>query len=85
LPTVYCPSIKEKINQGIKIEELTRNQMLTVVLYDMYGFEIFAFIVVKNEGEVLNAFDLSGKLSSGIYLVKGTSDPEIFGRKMVIN
>ena len=57
---------------------------LLVVLYDIYGAEVFSKLLASSSGNGIFALDTRNKLPSGVYFVIGTTNRQLFRQKIVI-
>lgn len=60
-------------------------QDLLVVVYDMFGREIYSKIEVKeNDGFLFTIASNGNKLASGVYLVTASANDRIFHQKLIV-
>jgi hypothetical protein len=78
-------------NPANKIEDVrillneTQGKEVLVVVRDCFGREAYSkVIIMENTGENIFAFDSSGKLEKGVYIVTGISDKYIHSKRLVI-
>jgi hypothetical protein len=55
-----------------------------LILVDPMGREIFSKMIVTSKGETTVAIDLKGNIAPGVYVVKVSSDNELFQKKLVV-
>ena len=73
-------------NDNINVEiSGMKDKKVLVILYDATGKEIYSKVIIQESPSVLyNAIDAFYKLSSGIYLVTGSSDNRLYQEKLII-
>lgn len=65
--------------QGFKAQDLL------VVVYDMFGREIYSKVEVReNEGFLFTISSEGKKLSSGVYLITASADDKVFRQKLIV-
>lgn len=82
--TVY-PTPSHGENIYIKIKGLAGEENVLVVLVDVLGQTVFSKISLTDpNGSILEAIDMSKKLSPGVYMVIGSVRDEVYKQRLVI-
>jgi hypothetical protein len=76
------PSTGENINLSVTAN---KEQEILVVVYDITGRESYSKVIItENNGENVYAFDPSGKLAQGMYIISATSQQNIYSKKLIV-
>lgn len=68
----------------LRMEDIGMEEVL-VVVSDLLGRQWYSKVIVTNgNGTVIEAIDVDGRLPSGTYMVTGSSQNELFSKKLVI-
>lgn len=79
------PNPSDGKNINVRFKGKGSNEEVLVVLNDLQGRDLFSKVVITDDnGEFVFAVDVENRLPAGIYLVVGTSQNNIYSRKLVI-
>jgi hypothetical protein len=62
----------------------SEDEEILVVVRDMNGKEFFSKIFITSTDQHIEAMDLSGKLSTGVYIVTASSKNELYSQKLIV-
>jgi hypothetical protein len=75
----------ETINIDVKgIDQKEEKEEVLVTLYNTFGKMVYSKVILQEDGQILTAIDPHDRIPPGVYLIKGSSNNELFQKKLVI-
>jgi len=82
--TVYPNPVNCGDDIFIQMKNGDKDNETLVILFDLFGKELYSKVLICESGGVLTAIDPAHKLAPGLYFIVGSSRDEVFNQKLVI-